>query len=686
MLHYGFTRLLCRRVHEWAPRRFVLAVLLFAFLATPQHAPAQQPPELQAKKLQTGVFANVWSEETTTGLCVAPPLRLEERTDEVPASLLTRFGYMYMLSGGPARQHRLDIVIHHPPMENPTTGEKLTTQVLEVEACPGTPAFAGWSFTAGWELVSGEWTVELRQGGRKLLEHGFRVTVVEEFPQMQLEYSLLPEDRESFEALFLSRPEIASYLENIGLGESRSFGIFPGAEAAQERAAQCRAQGQTSAVVQIEGMSVGGYLAECVDFARMRGPDRAEDASGHGEDQSSGASGQGEPAADAGGEPAVDDSVGATLSPIAGNATSDMEKTPAATGVAEEPTPPAGGYAMLFDMSESAQAANLRAGELEKALGIPPQVRRLPGNEQQWLYGVFGPPQRLDNARRSVALLDRPEEQPFVVMLGPLQALARGEGRVPGTGAGAATYDPSLSAMSREVEAQALEALREAEQELAATPWSGKIDSMPEDDFGPENEEVHDPRSWNIGGQSRRGVQDSPPVSIPDETGVDVLVARTDRRNTARRIAEELHAEGVEAKVRRLGPKDYEVRVENLRDPRAARQVAQRISARTGRNATVVLEARAGVEGDPETAGSPDAATYAVQVMSTRVRGEAERSMKTLRDKGYDPRSVEVPGTLGAWFSIRIGAYGSLEEAQEATRKFSEEEGIAAIVVEGETE
>lgn len=674
------------------PGSVVLLLALAVVLLSPFAVWSQPPSDLDAKKLDAGVFENVWSDEAQEpGPCTPPALRLETRTNTVHASLLTRFGFTYMLSGGPPREHLLEIVIRHPAMVNPATGETLTRQSLEITACPGTRAFAGWSFTSGWELVSGTWTVELHQKGRKLLEHDFEVAIESEYPQMQLDYSLVPEDGDAFDAFLLTQAETTALLEHAGLGAARVVGTFFDAESAQERAGQCRSQGKASYVVDASGMLGTVYLVECVDYTRGRS---VENESG---DVARGRKLPAKPEAEVAAtrEPAVDERTGKSH---AGNATRSEDQTQSdadaplslsggagAEGFSLRP----GGYALLFALLDSSQVASRYAGALAENVDVALEVHRIPGRKRQWLYGVLGPPQTLDSARATLAVLNVSETPPFVVKLAPLQALARGESGGPGSGQGAGEYDPSLAAMSKEAEAQALEALRRASESMEDKPSIHEVSRMPEDVFGEDGAEGQSPHNWTVQGRaaSRFGMQNSPPVSTPEETGVDVLVGRVNRRSEARQLAERLEEIEVQAVVSETGPRAYEVRIKNLADPRAARRLVQQISSRIGVNATVVLAAGAGKADAPEAeaeveADESGASPYAVQVISTRVRSEAQRYMETLRSKGYVPMLVEVSGKLGAWYAVRIGAYETLEAAEQASDAFSQEEGLSSIVVE----
>lgn len=708
--------------------------------------PAESPGALSARMLEAGVFESTWTgEQTSEGACMPPALRLEERTDSVTATLLSRFGYTYLLSGGPAREHRLQIVVTHPPMEDPETGTNATKQIMEVMACPGTPAFAGWTFTTSQELVPGTWTVELQQEGRKLLRHEFQVERGLEYPQMQLGYSLSG-DGDSDETFLLTRRQVGEALVEAGLGKEETAGVFVDKEAAEERARQCRRQGKGAEVLNAGGVGAGAFLVQCTDFTRMRsGFDSPEqDAGGNGTLVGNASTGWGD----------ADSNATAAVSAVPGQGMSakdmaaareagafdlpsdpSLDEVPALPEELRQPAAkapavqdghapdgaavdgltmdnatiivpaarPTGGFGVLLAMLSSGHAASRHAGAVQEKTGIQAEVHRFRLGKD-WLFAVTGPPASLAGAREMLAGVDAPENPPLLVKLAPLQALARGEVAAGSAGSG---YDPSLSAMSRDVDTQALKALEQSEKTLADVPSIDEVARMPEGMFGPpDTEDLDQPadgHGWKARGEGapRPRMAPSPTVRMPEKTGVRVLAASVRRRSEARGIADTLTAANMNAVVHRLGKGRYEVRIDNVADTRTARELAARAETLTGRNATVVLvqdEAEAGLEPQPlltggddeqsnggETADQTEHVAYAVQIASTRVRSEAERYVKTLEQKGYDPVIVDVEDAMGGWYSVRMGRYESLDEAEQASRKFSKAEGFASLVVK-ETE
>ncbi|TVM36473.1 DUF3859 domain-containing protein [Oceanidesulfovibrio marinus] len=729
--------------------------------------PAESPGRLSAQMLEAGVFESTWTGDSPgEGVCMPPALRLEESTDSVTATLLSRFGFTYLLSGGPAREHRLQIVVTHPPIEDPETSENATMQTMEVAACPGTPAFAGWTFTTSQELVPGTWSVELRQEGRMLLRRDFQVTRGLEYPQMQLGYSLSGDDNATDEFL-LTRQQVWQVLTEAGLGVEETAGVFVDKAAAEERAGQCRRQGKGAEVLNAGGVGAGAFLVQCTDFTRLSGAAASavnatgangtlvDDASaGWGETESDVAaalagaqsqapeSGQGP---DMGGMPDVQDMAAArnagafdlpsdpsldevpalpeelrqpaTKSPavqddkVSDSAAVDdaavegaavdkaMDNATDTTGVVPA-AKPVGGYGVLLALLSSGHAATRHAGAVQEKTGIQAEVHRFRLGKD-WLFAVIGPPVTLAGAQEMLAGIDAPENPPFLIKLAPLQALARGGSAA---AAAAAGYDPSLAAMSHDVDSLALDALQQSEQTLADVPTIDEVAKMPEGMFGPpDDEELDQPadgRGWRARGEGapRPRMAPSQPVRMPEKTGVHVLAANTRRRSEAQEIADTLKAADLNAVVHRLDKGGYEVRIDNVADTRTARELAARAEALTGHNATVVLvqeEPDSGLEPLPPlfgendeqgdggaAAGQAERVTYAVQIASTRVHSEAERYVETLRRKGYDPVIVDVEDAMGGWYSVRMGRYESLDEAEQASRKFSKAEGFASLVVE----
>lgn len=80
-------------------------------------------------------------------------------------------------------------------------------------------------------------------------------------------------------------------------------------------------------------------------------------------------------------------------------------------------------------------------------------------------------------------------------------------------------------------------------------------------------------------------------------------------------------------------------------------------------------------------AAAPDK-RFTIQVASFQDLASAERSVKSLQDKGFSAhhRRVEVPGK-GVWYRVRIGAFDTKAEAEAMLKKL-EKKAIKAMVSE----
>lgn len=105
---------------------------------------------------------------------VSDDLGLERPGALVHARLGTSMGFRYVAEGTPAgAELPVRVVARHPPMtlEGRTLSESSWMDVVRI----GRSNRAGWRFEAPYELVPGEWTLEVWQGPRLLVRQGFQV-------------------------------------------------------------------------------------------------------------------------------------------------------------------------------------------------------------------------------------------------------------------------------------------------------------------------------------------------------------------------------------------------------------------------------------------------------------------------------------------------------------------------------
>jgi len=96
----------------------------------------------------------------------------------------------------------------------------------------------------------------------------------------------------------------------------------------------------------------------------------------------------------------------------------------------------------------------------------------------------------------------------------------------------------------------------------------------------------------------------------------------------------------------------------------------------------------------PRTAAAPPASTpppaaapratgggFTVLATPTRSRDEADALAQKLRGRGYDVTVVRVVRDGDNWYRVRIGRYGSADQATEAMRTLREREGVPHVFV-----
>ena len=109
---------------------------------------------------------------------IASNFVLVEATDQVQADLDTGFGVRYVVLGQPeGAPVQLDVVVDHPPLTNPQTGEAYTQSKADFTRIIGRPEYTVWTFDQGWSLAPGVWTIRLEYQGRELARKEFTVTL-----------------------------------------------------------------------------------------------------------------------------------------------------------------------------------------------------------------------------------------------------------------------------------------------------------------------------------------------------------------------------------------------------------------------------------------------------------------------------------------------------------------------------
>ena len=119
---------------------------------------------------------NLENENVAAGLVVSYGKRLIKETDQVEAKIGTNFGFRYVLSG-PDPDVEVTIKVRHPtPLHDPKTGRDFITSEWGQSVPVGSTNWnTGWIFEKEWEIVPGEWIIQLFVGETKLIEKKFYI-------------------------------------------------------------------------------------------------------------------------------------------------------------------------------------------------------------------------------------------------------------------------------------------------------------------------------------------------------------------------------------------------------------------------------------------------------------------------------------------------------------------------------
>jgi hypothetical protein len=162
--------------------RWLLVVVALAVLGG--RAEAQQPRIDGADLIEFGLYESKRTGDkpdagTPSGSThIVAEVAFYEATNRVPARLGTRFGIRYRIVGEPAgAQVPIRVVwrLPAPGLRNPTSGNVYRESVSDFAVPIGQAWMRGYGFDSNWELVPGDWTLELWSGARKLLTKTFTV-------------------------------------------------------------------------------------------------------------------------------------------------------------------------------------------------------------------------------------------------------------------------------------------------------------------------------------------------------------------------------------------------------------------------------------------------------------------------------------------------------------------------------
>ena len=104
--------------------------------------------------------------------------KLAVSTTDVPMQIGVRFGFQYRIVGSPldARVTLRKVVVYPSAGIVPAqTKQRIFRDDSKLTAVIGAVEYTGYRFDDPWELVPGEWALQLWNGDRKLVEQRFNV-------------------------------------------------------------------------------------------------------------------------------------------------------------------------------------------------------------------------------------------------------------------------------------------------------------------------------------------------------------------------------------------------------------------------------------------------------------------------------------------------------------------------------
>lgn len=165
-------------------RRWSLSALAALALLAVGGASAQQGKLERLEVIQSGLYtASIARRDSSPGTptgkasIVGNPTFYSDET-RVPAQLGIRFGFQYRLIGSPpGREARLRGVWHIPApgITNPVNGNTYRESARDFTALIGDTQIHGYGFDQPWEIVEGEWILEIWHNERLLASRSFVV-------------------------------------------------------------------------------------------------------------------------------------------------------------------------------------------------------------------------------------------------------------------------------------------------------------------------------------------------------------------------------------------------------------------------------------------------------------------------------------------------------------------------------
>lgn len=159
---------------------FIALLLLVAAPSASAQAPRIERIDLVDYGIYESGFARRIEDSNSVGgsRSGVKMIKIKERTSTIEARKGLQFGIRFFVVGEPKEAAvKLKFVTRFPVqgMRDATTGATSYRNEYVGPAKIGWADFSGYSFDYDWEMVPGEWTFEVWDGERKLVEKSFTV-------------------------------------------------------------------------------------------------------------------------------------------------------------------------------------------------------------------------------------------------------------------------------------------------------------------------------------------------------------------------------------------------------------------------------------------------------------------------------------------------------------------------------
>jgi hypothetical protein len=167
------------RSRRWSLAALAALAVLAVCGVSAQHGKLERLEVIQSGLYTASIARRDSAPGTPTGKAsiVDSPSFYSDET-RVPAQLGIRFGFQYRLIGSPPGQEaRLRGVWHIPApgITNPVSGNTYRQSTRDFTASIGDTRIHGYGFDQPWEIVEGEWILEIWHNERLLASRTFRV-------------------------------------------------------------------------------------------------------------------------------------------------------------------------------------------------------------------------------------------------------------------------------------------------------------------------------------------------------------------------------------------------------------------------------------------------------------------------------------------------------------------------------